>query len=452
MTMFHRALPEFQVTLMADREGQSIEETTRCVCGLQDVQSEEIDSGSLYIQCDHCLVWQHGFCVGFTDEKDIPDIYYCEICRPDLHHITYKQKALPSSKYTSLEGHAQPVSGLRYFSSKKRWIVNSKDTTYETQLPVFLGKTVEKASSEPITTIEKELPKKGKRRRNSDLPELSINCKAKRIRTLSVSPQTLLDTQCNDSEEEQSTTIVKKRKREANTGIDIRNALVKGRQNEKNKNKANEKKNKILDSNLDLTTNSSKSKQVLSKANTQNSTNRSVDIDQKLRSKTKSKKTSSNVRHQHDTRHTLFQKDLEQTFSNTLNTIDKPSRPRIPQAKITMTEMKKRVAAILEYIGRTQLEMASDEEYRKKLFVPLLQKIDKEITDKKENLPGNLDKKKMMNLSQYKNNVIENPSDAKIINSDIFHYNFDSLEMMDNLTKQLLEWEEKYGSYKDKNL
>ncbi|KAG4304607.1 hypothetical protein PORY_002000 [Pneumocystis oryctolagi] len=455
--MFHRALPEFQVSLAANHEEQPMEETTRCVCGLQDVQSEDLDSGSLYIQCDHCFVWQHGFCVGFTDEKEIPDIYYCEICRPDLHHITYKQKAPPSSKYCPSAEHTQSSTGLRYFSSKKKWIVNSKNTT-EVQSLDFSEKIVEKASSEPITSTEKakEHTRKGKRRRNSDLPELSIVCsnhETKRIRTLSVSPLMPLNVQSSDSEEEQSMATIKKRKKEINTAIDTRNVSVKGRQNEnKNKGKVNEKKTKTLDANLDIMPNSAKLKQTLSKTNAQNNINQTTDTDQKNRPKTKSRKTSSNLRHQHDTRHAQFQKDLEeQTVSNAINIIDKPSRPRIPQAKITMTEMKKRVAAILEYIGRTQLEMASNEEHRKKLFVPLLEKLDKEIIDKKENFPEPLHKKKLMNSSEdNKNNIVET-SETKTTNNDIFDYNFDSFEMMENLTKQLLEWEEKFGSYKEKN-
>lgn len=52
--------------------------------------------------------------------------------------------------------------------------MNSKGTTYETQLPTFLGKAIEKAPSEPIASVEKEPLRKGKRRRNSDLPELSM--------------------------------------------------------------------------------------------------------------------------------------------------------------------------------------------------------------------------------------------------------------------------------------
>lgn len=39
----------------------------------------------MMIQCDTCKVWQHGSCVGIMDERDCPETYYCERCRPDLH-------------------------------------------------------------------------------------------------------------------------------------------------------------------------------------------------------------------------------------------------------------------------------------------------------------------------------------------------------------------------------
>ncbi|KAG4301573.1 hypothetical protein PCANB_001762 [Pneumocystis canis] len=439
--------------LNKNQKEQLIEERVRCICGFKDIQKEEMESDNLYIQCDHCLILQHGTCMGFSDEKGIPNIYYCEICRPDLHSVTDDSKIPPLSKYQPLNEDFHSSVNWRSFPSKKYWIINSKNT-YDTQFINVSGKVVEKASSEPITSIEKEKVSLGKRkrRRNSDLPKLSIDHETKRIQTLSVFPQISLNAQCNDLEEEQLASVIKKRKKGTNTGVDIRNILVKGRQSEnKNKGKANEKKTKnISDNNLDATTNSSKSKQISLKTNTQNNTNQSTDLNQKIYFKTKSKKNQSTVRHQHDTRQAQIQKDSkEQIPPNVLNTINKPSRPRIPQPKITMTEMKKRVAAILEYIGRTQLEIASDEEHKKKLFHPLLEKIDKEIIHKKDDFTEKLNKEKLMNLSDNKDNIIETSLDTKIMNNDVLQYNFDSFEMMDNLTKQLLEWKEKYGSYKE---
>ncbi|TNY20363.1 putative transcription factor binding protein [Rhodotorula diobovata] len=54
---------------------------TRCVCG---EDNEEMASG-LMIQCDTCKCWQHGPCVGLWDEKECPNRYFCELCKPNLH-------------------------------------------------------------------------------------------------------------------------------------------------------------------------------------------------------------------------------------------------------------------------------------------------------------------------------------------------------------------------------
>ncbi|KAI9317893.1 hypothetical protein BX666DRAFT_1856358 [Dichotomocladium elegans] len=38
------------------------------------------------VQCDQCEVWQHCDCVGL-EEKDIPEQYYCEECKPENHSV-----------------------------------------------------------------------------------------------------------------------------------------------------------------------------------------------------------------------------------------------------------------------------------------------------------------------------------------------------------------------------
>lgn len=36
-------------------------------------------------QCEECETWQHGKCMGFGEEADLPEHYYCELCRPTLY-------------------------------------------------------------------------------------------------------------------------------------------------------------------------------------------------------------------------------------------------------------------------------------------------------------------------------------------------------------------------------
>lgn len=86
--------------------GDDEEETTRCICGYQeypgppsddedlavgsDLQAEDV--GGLFIQCDKCKVWQHGGCVGIMEEKSVPENYFCEECRKDLHNLLSSPK------------------------------------------------------------------------------------------------------------------------------------------------------------------------------------------------------------------------------------------------------------------------------------------------------------------------------------------------------------------------
>lgn len=87
------------------------EEITRCICGhmeypglpsptreLLKQQAKEPgatytldaigdDLGGLFIQCDICKVWQHGGCVSILDESSVPEEYFCEECRRNLHKV-----------------------------------------------------------------------------------------------------------------------------------------------------------------------------------------------------------------------------------------------------------------------------------------------------------------------------------------------------------------------------
>jgi hypothetical protein len=104
-----------------DEGGDGLEEdVTRCICGhadypgppastrdfarrrtskagskdgsgpLDDANTSDTlsdDVGNFFIQCDNCHVWQHGGCVGLTDESMSPEFYYCEECKPEFHKI-----------------------------------------------------------------------------------------------------------------------------------------------------------------------------------------------------------------------------------------------------------------------------------------------------------------------------------------------------------------------------
>ena len=80
-------LEPHEVEREGGEEGEEEEEEdgeTRCVCGELDPP----DESGLYIQCEKCGVWQHGFCVGIIGgSTNAPDKYWCEQCKPNLHHL-----------------------------------------------------------------------------------------------------------------------------------------------------------------------------------------------------------------------------------------------------------------------------------------------------------------------------------------------------------------------------
>ena len=72
-----------------DEDDDASAEITRCVCGSQEYPfpDADIEDAGFMICCERCNVWQHGPCVGVMSEKEAPDTYYCEECRPDLHEL-----------------------------------------------------------------------------------------------------------------------------------------------------------------------------------------------------------------------------------------------------------------------------------------------------------------------------------------------------------------------------
>ncbi|EXJ78454.1 hypothetical protein A1O1_08854 [Capronia coronata CBS 617.96] len=96
------------------------EEVTRCICGQaeypgpsaatrqQQPNPEALsdDTGNFFVQCDNCGVWQHGGCMGLLDESMLPDEYYCELCKPEYHKVTKSPSGLKSSRYLPVLDHS----------------------------------------------------------------------------------------------------------------------------------------------------------------------------------------------------------------------------------------------------------------------------------------------------------------------------------------------------------
>jgi hypothetical protein len=84
-------------TLNREAEGSSTSKTdnkpvssVRCICGFDidpNVYHEDSSIGYIIVRCNMCHLRQHGGCVGLFSRGDVPDYYYCEKCRPDMHTV-----------------------------------------------------------------------------------------------------------------------------------------------------------------------------------------------------------------------------------------------------------------------------------------------------------------------------------------------------------------------------
>lgn len=91
----------------------------------------------MMIQCETCRVWQHGICVGFQNEADCPDTYYCEQCRPDLH-VDLQSRYVRFISLSSMHPHASLDPTPSQPSSKGDWLPTmSTNTDYSFRYRLF---------------------------------------------------------------------------------------------------------------------------------------------------------------------------------------------------------------------------------------------------------------------------------------------------------------------------
>ncbi|KAI2793640.1 hypothetical protein POX_a00223 [Penicillium oxalicum] len=161
------------------------------------------DLGSMFIQCDSCKVWQHGGCVGIMDEEKSPDEYFCEECRKDLHRIRGEPNGQRSSTYLPVAPASSPAPSSRASSRetsrrsrdpksrgsegasnpKRRSTMNSRDAAYDEE--ELIRRAIEESKEETKSNEDETAPRLSKRSRSESE---SDRRGSKRPRTTSPSP------------------------------------------------------------------------------------------------------------------------------------------------------------------------------------------------------------------------------------------------------------------------
>ncbi|OTA61494.1 hypothetical protein K449DRAFT_405965 [Hypoxylon sp. EC38] len=169
------------------------------------------DMAGFYVQCEVCNTWQHGACVGFAEESNPEDVqYFCEKCRKDLHKIytasngqkysiflPIHRSSRAASRATSMvkDGAQSPKgnsaknsrSSANAHISKRRSTMNSRDAAYDEEEQ--LRRAIEASKEDAIPELTEAPPRRPKRGRD-DSEEKVEGIKRQRTNSKSPSPKT----------------------------------------------------------------------------------------------------------------------------------------------------------------------------------------------------------------------------------------------------------------------
>ncbi|EGW30606.1 uncharacterized protein SPAPADRAFT_143279 [Spathaspora passalidarum NRRL Y-27907] len=340
---------------LEDLEEDSLEEgdeVTRCVCGNDELQTDtinkeledllakeykiKIDHG-LFIQCDKCGVWQHGYCVGLFDNNDVPEKYWCELCKPEVHIFIDKR-----TLYKPVNDRRRKVEQISMIKKK-----NS-------------GSSSGSSRNSP--------PTGGKRKRHH-----------------------------HEEDEYDYEVALQKALRESakESGVPVDEA------NQEVKQKLNDHDTSNVDEENDVSNSDAGSKRAARSRG-----------GRAAKSKKKKKKDATSLSSSSSTSNANSGNTNTGVTKEEL--INQPSKPRFVSSKSSIYELRKRTGAILEWLGRSQIELEDEKVRKLELFNFTPNSDDLQVKQDVENV-------------QTKFN--------------------ENLELMEKLTEQILIWEQRFGKY-----
>ncbi|CCF56961.1 hypothetical protein KAFR_0B06640 [Kazachstania africana CBS 2517] len=397
-----------------EEEEQEEEEEgeTRCVCG----EIDPPDESGLYIQCESCSVWQHGFCVGIVGgSKDAPDKYWCELCKPTLHHLylndlgekrsIYKpvQEKKRQNRRTARSGKngggsvgGESSSESNGSGSSSSSTGSSKDTNNITN--VVKGEEEEKRLQDRKRAtflareekqyqrmLEKAIKESRRTSKQEDFP-LTEDAEADSPDTLTDPVHELLDSE----------------KREVNENTnhedmeDINEEEDEVEEDQDQKSSINETSTNASSDNLASAKKPSPNAKITKPARRSNRSHAGI-LDSRASSRSR--------------RGTRKMDNKNSSIADNEIDVNKPVKPRIPSERTSINEMKRRTKAILEFISRTQLEINDDIQNKNKLT-----------------------------------KFVENDDFLKKL--DVIYINYsEHLVLMDEITQKLISWEDKYSNF-----
>ncbi|TAQ84553.1 hypothetical protein B7494_g7133 [Chlorociboria aeruginascens] len=439
------------------------------------------DLAGFFLQCDICKVWQHGGCVGIMNEDTSPEEYFCEECRKDLHKIFIASNGQRYSHYLPLyqslsrttsraasfskdgtrsprgSKSGRPSSSVQ--SAKRRSTMNSRDAAYDEDEQ--LRRAIEASKGEKSGESVDGGIRRGKRGR-SDSEEKPDG--PKRQRTISASPSPAREapqphSQADSDDGANGRVAGNKKIRGAaarnHREKEMREERERSRQEAANKRKGRAERRRIDDSdpseelplaekatankNTEVTAQSldpppSSQVTALDTPPTQPPVShrkggrppnsRKGKLGKNQYTKDKDLRNEDNISPNRSQSRDITRGDDNISSNKGSNAEGKSGRSKgSGGGKSSMNEMKKRVSGILDYITRTQVEMAGE--------------------------------------STPPSDVVESVQPGIVGSSPVMHVNgangeasgglqgqnfpeMTSLEMMDSLTKNLIMWQRRF--------
>ncbi|KAI1089533.1 hypothetical protein F5B19DRAFT_466969 [Rostrohypoxylon terebratum] len=514
-------------------EIQEEDEAVRCICGhdeypgpppfdedskhtLKDaIDHERIfaievtdDMAGFFVQCEICNTWQHGACVGFTEESNPEDVqYFCEKCRKDLHKIFTasngqkysiflpihrSSRAASRATSTAKDGAQSPKgtstknsrSSAAAHTSKRRSTMNSRDAAYDEEEQ--LRRAIEASKEDAIPEVA-EPPTRRPKRGRDDSEEKVEGIKRQRTNSKSPSPKIERPQSVPPEESEDESAVrngsskksrnAARNQRERAERDERREEQERKRAEAANKRKGRAERRRADDSDpseeiplsvraaanrttesaqppeppassqpapdtppaAPAPTHSHKKKATNQKKKGRNQYTK--DRDNRDHDESPARSVSRDITRNADENGTTHTKSGQETTG-------KQSKSKGGMSsRITMTDMKRRANNILEYITRTQVELANE---------PLSGSVDNAQPNKDSNGPvngvpsikvnGDSDKKledSNKNASGPTSNGTNNGTHNNALPLKDFK-EMSCIEMMDILTRDLMKWQQEF--------
>ncbi|KAL7787073.1 hypothetical protein V8C37DRAFT_390918 [Trichoderma ceciliae] len=372
------------------------------------------DVTGFFVQCDVCKVWQHGACVGIFSAESSPEEYFCEQCRKDLHKIQTANNGQKYSKYLPLSRPARTASRATSIAkdgvrsprlgssksarsqstsqiSKRRSTMNSRDAAYDDEQ---LRRAIE-ASKEEVTQDGTDNVNRRTKRGRSNSEENHVIVKRQRTNSQSTSPppkpMEAISLENTDDESNGRNGLKRPRTYKGVEKLD-REEKDRPRQETISKRKGRADRRRTEDSDVSEEVNLPSSKTLITKSAEQSNFAEPVPIPSPVpgtppashSSTANSHKRTSRSNHKKGKGKNQYTKDrnadIEQSPARSVSRDTQRannaiiashskhagdnkggSRTKLGIAgRMSMLDMKRRVAAIMDFISRTQVDLAAE--------------------------------------------------------------------------------------------